>query len=371
MSDNSSGVKWSSVSPLYVPKEQAQTKTEGVEKSKSFDLNTSKMEVGTGKNAPKQSTSWKDAIRNFFSNLAKTVSGWFDPAVRQAKQEQRLAEKLSNAPGLPQGLQIGHDGTIDCRIPIKLHDRALIQVESSDHAAPITPGQFMVTLAGEHMSTNRTVDMPNGESIQMNGEVCRDFGRMNIEIPTPTGPFFTPDGKGVEAESRLPQSMQHLKAFAGSDNATRVLSSITNQYTIRNMIRVLDGGDGDISLGRLANSKLPVTVDLPNGTTLDMDKPPQLSDAHFKLSKTEDGNFKIDLEWPTFVTTYSSIDEGGKVHDGPIRVPEGHALKQTVTLSLVIDANEAAQGRIVLLDEGRPMMSVVGKIDVEATLGNM
>ncbi len=349
------------INPLYVPKSDVKTtptKSEGLEKAKTFTLDTGTVTLGTGTDAPKGNTSLGKKFLNWISDIGRAIANAFDPAVAREK-------KFAGITGLPEGMKVDGKGQIDHKAPIKLNDNALKSVGLSDNPQPTTGLEFLKAQAEPYLDANRDVKLPNGGTLALNSEVCRDFGRMDIEIPTDDGPYISSE-HGQEAESKLSETAGHLRDFAGSDKTAQVLTSFTNQYPIRNMIRVQVDDQGLAMFPRMANSRSPITVDLPDGTKYQSNEAPQISDAHIKLSKTPEGHFKIDIEWPTYITGFTSSDNGN-TSNAPIKLQDGHVIRQTVTASIILDGDSAANGEINILSTDQPVVHYEGKIDAKRT----
>lgn len=352
------------VNPLYNPKGNdggvKGVKGDKIEAIKGFDLASSKMEVGSGKNAPKTKTDWSDTVTNVFTKFGNFLLKVFTP---------ELPPGVGQAPGLPSGVTIDAKGHIDSRIPLSLHPDALKHLGLSQDARKTDAVEYMATIAESRTAPDEDFDLPNGTTLSMNSENCRDFGRMQVIIPTGQGSFNSLHDEGQDPDDKIGETLGHLRDFAGSDEATRVLGAFTNQNTVRNIMRSLEGPDGENIMIRPAPSQGRLMVETSQGKSL-VEDTSQLRNTEFKLSKTQDGNFKIDVKWTSYGQSFNTL-ENGKISGSPVVFGPNRGMKQTVELSLTIDAREAARGNIVVVDGDPGTVHFEGKVSVTQTKANL
>lgn len=199
---------------------------------------------------------------------------------------------------------------------------------------------------------------PTHGGIQVSSQAVGDFHRMNFNIENNGQVFNTrlPPGSNDRIQSNVVDSVNALRAFAGSDAATTVLSAVTHQYDLRDIVRMFAGPAGEtVALKPLPNGFDHAQAKLPGGGVETIDNPGQIGDAEITLTHTPAGDFKVIVTWD-FVG--ASLSDGGEDlpvdPSNPRYAPNSAAekavvpnvLKIALSGSFVISAADAAAGRL-------------------------
>lgn len=324
-----------------------------------------------------RSTEGSDVSTRFSedSSLSRTK---FETAVEVAPASSKDFAALEKT-ALPKGFVVDANGMVASTMPIYLHPSALRRVGLSERDAPATVIDMMAAKAATICeNASQEVKLPDGKTMMLSSQVAGDLGRMHVLIPTAQGEYDSNAGKGTPQE-KLPTTARNLLDFTGSEKSAQVLSSFTNQFTIRDFPRAMESTTGGVLMPRWMSTHEAFELTRPDGQVENFTGSKQMGDAEFKLSKTENGDFRIDLNWVSYVKSFGTIEEvdtpkqaGGPTKteilvSSPLTLAANNALRQEVSLSLTLSAESAANGEIKIVASEDPQISYQGKVDVKKT----
>ena len=213
----------------------------------------------------------------------------------------------------------------------------------------------VIRQSGEHFLSKAETKVGD---ITISDKSKADWPRMDFTFKTPDGDYNTKHtGSSNTANEKIAESVAVARQFAGTDQATKVLSSVLNQYGWRDLTSSIAAEDGtQVNFRPLPRGTPFADVHTPDGVIRNESPTKQITGAHFVASKTEDGNFKITMDW-TIVSNGPS--EGGgfaKINsfhsENPTSSSAGDisgaqsALSVTVTGEIIISAEAAHRGEL-------------------------
>jgi hypothetical protein len=191
-----------------------------------------------------------------------------------------------------------------------------------------------------------------------------DWHRMNIVINNNGSSYNTKlEGDTSLIPTKLETSVNKMTEMTGSEKATLVLSSILHQYDLREMVHNFPLPNGEqLDLRPIQKGYDQAEVRLPNGQTQVFDSPGQIGEAVFNVSRTPNGDFKIDVNWDylsialrTNPDNNTKVDPGNPMHgattdEDSAKVP--NCIKVNMTTSFVVSGTDANNGRLVIQPGG-------------------
>ena len=273
-----------------------------------------------------------------------------DGAEHEVENSQRteLRGSVPQRQDLPVGMNVNAHGVITGQA--QLNTTALgVNIVPIDQALTQTATGFINStqnVGGVHICSKANDDM------------CR----MNLNIPNYGLTMGPPGGDGTpQYEQKKQENAQALRQFAGSDNATKVLSSCCTQYMLRRFEGALENGQGDklaLTLASRGNSKDFTHID-QHGTATDVGKPSQYAAADFQLGTYPNGDFKITISWDLYATGFKNAIPPSVPQ---VIMPDNHVMKTTVQSEMRIDKNQADLGNLVLTLPHPPTLTFDGTI---------
>ncbi len=250
---------------------------------------------------------------------------------------------------LPDGVKIGADGALSGSVVLtKTSANGREWAGSIDKAMSDT--------------VQRMIDKPetvtvDGHDIPMGGKSSADLPRMDVTF---TGGFNT-QGKPIK------ETAQEMRAFTGSDNATKVLSGAINQYMLRPMEVMPTSGDKIVTF-RTASTQMSKTdtTYITNYKHVDSEgvehtlgkKPSQYGAAKFEVTKDAQGDFHVKVDWDMYVSGFRS-QEG--MNEAPLGGRD-HLMKLNMQTEYVISKEAADRGELDFRLEIPPTVTFSGKL---------
>ncbi len=280
-----------------------------------------------------------DALRNLVDQAAV--------AINDSQRDQLLAT-VPQRQDLPLGMNVTAQGVISGQAT--LTTTALgNQVVQLDSALTQTAQGFLgqtKTVGGVVITTKANDDMV----------------RMNLDIPGYGKTMGPPGGDGTpEMIQKMDDNALALRQFAGSDNATTVLSSCCSQYLLRRFESALDNVNGDKQSLVLANRGNPVDfthID-QNGQSHNVGLPTQYSAADFQLGTYPNGDFRITISWDLYATGFRNATPPSVPQ---VVMPDNQLMKTNIQAEIRIDKTQADLGNLVLTLPQSPVITFDGMI---------
>lgn len=251
----------------------------------------------------------------------------------------------------PSGMQVGGNGAVTGTISVS-HG-----VSNDMQTKPLS--QLFDDVTNDPMVQNMT----NVGGIPLSVKAHADMVRMNFMIGdhSTMGP---PGGEGTaEFTEHQNANARALRDMAGSDNATKVLSLLTNQYMLRPLERTITTEAGDRLQFDPPKGLGPFSYKDSNGNlTANMQKPGQYSEAQYSLDKYNDGSgdFKVTVRWDRYATGFRNIDTSDVT---PMPMPtDGRMLKATYDLEMRISKAQADLGQLSFQLVGDPTVTFDGHL---------
>lgn len=222
---------------------------------------------------------------------------------------------------------------------------------------------------------------PQHNGIPVTSQSVGDFHRMNINIDNNGAIFNTklPPNSNDRISTNVNNSVTALRNFAGSDQATTVLSAVTHQYDLRDLVRTFSGPSGEtVEFKPLPKGFDHVQALLPGGAVETFDRPGQIGDAQITLSHTPAGDFKVSVTWDFLgarlisggeevPTDPSNPRHAPNIDDAAARAVVPNVLKIQLDASFVVSAADAAAGRLTIdPTSARFQQTISGKMAVPA-----
>lgn len=280
-------------------------------------------------------------------------------ALRSGVGESRK-ERFEEAVG---GLfALGQDGRINTVRP---------DLSISSPGGPIAPEDYLVMAATGNMGDALTkptmiLDVP------VHKYAAADWFRMDIDFQRPDGQVVNSrPGSSDEEEAKLEDCALALYEIAGGDDTTTtVLSGLINQHGWRDVVHVFAGEGGQIvDFKPLPGGYDRATVQGPNGPVV-TDDPGQIGDAKFTVSRNDDGDYVITVDW-TMLSNGPDGDELEIMSPGnplfrPQQGEEGrpiNALGIRMQGTLVVSGEAAREGRLELTGDSGLQYHFTGKFE--------
>lgn len=191
-----------------------------------------------------------------------------------------------------------------------------------------------------------------------------DWHRMNIVLNNNGSSYSTKlQGDTSLIPKKLETSVDKFNELTGSDKATLVLSSVLHQYDLREMVHNFPLPNGEqLDLRPIQKGYDQAEVRLPNGQTQVFDNPGQIGEAVFNVSRTPNGDFKIDVNWDylsiavrTNPDNNTKVDPSNPMHGAmtdqdSAKVP--NCIKVNMSTSFVVSGVDANNGKLVIQPGG-------------------
>lgn len=238
----------------------------------------------------------------------------------------------------PSGMNVGAHGAITG------HLNLTTAVDRTDNSVKPLLSLFQSSAQGLLGNTK------NVGGVVITEKANDDLTRMNCRIGNyntmgPEGGDGTP-----EMNAKKVSNAQRLVQFAGTGNAAKVLSSVTNQYMLRPLETALQTPSGDKMRMLLATNGNPndYTYKDSNGVSHNVGKPPQYAAAQYRLEKYNDGtgDFKVSVSWDLYATGFQNPDLTGRI-GLPTPNPD-RVVKTTTTVEWRINKQDADRGVLTL-----------------------
>ncbi|MES2598303.1 MAG: hypothetical protein V4662_23415 [Verrucomicrobiota bacterium] len=275
-----------------------------------------------------------------------------------------------NFKGLVDGIQ--HDcrqyliGNLQEKMPsgVTIQDNGVVSGTSTISQVPdVAPnlaeiqgmsiGDGVKAIMSDALKPERLTDLGGQKVIT---QAPKDFFRMDLEMPTSQGTFKTRDDPETGEAERNLTVVQNLRDYAGSDNATTVLSSVLVQTTLRPFHDSIATEGGDQALLTFA-AKREGTYKDDQGVSHDLGLLTNYGGAKLKLDKMENGDFRVKVSWTMYP---DHVGRGFAKESMPLS--EGGVLKSEFSIEMVVDKAAADRGELVLTCPTDPTVTFSGKL---------
>lgn len=238
-------------------------------------------------------------------------------------------------------------------------------------------------VAGEQVLKDTANTLLNGKQddsagVSISSSAAADFNRLNINFHKADGTAHNTylEGSTDRAAENFQQSVAALRETAGSDEATKVLSSVLNQSVALRLMNRFEGEGGkEVTMHAAGKGYDGAVLHGADGDRSIEDPGAQIAGAKFDLTKTETGDFNVHIKWEQFAVGVRDIDN---LSDTVLMHPENprrsasntegsgttipSVLSVTLDVDMTISAEAAAQGKLEFIDtsvkhqfEGRVM----------------
>lgn len=242
----------------------------------------------------------------------------------------------------------------------------LIQVDSNGHVtgtsvnAPppkvdgFTPtAQSTAAMLIEAKGNDRLQSLTGDQAAAVHSVATADWPRMNI---------IWDDGHGGQYNTKTndaADSVAKMRAFTGSDEATKVLSCILHQHEVRTIVRAITAPDGTVVTFQPPPKGYDAQVTDSSGHVQRIKNPGQIGDARITISKTAAGDFEVNVDWDYLSTSVVvTQDNASQIVDpgNPTHASVDSAEQQTVNClkiklagQFTVSGDHARQGRLGIL----------------------
>lgn len=296
--------------------------------------------------------------------LSKALSGLPTAANIQKSDIQSLVSTVSRAfdrANLPGGTSVDQHGNLSGTVNLvakNVRGQAPVNIKTA-----VQDGVDRRLQEKDNKGKVGALPFQNVGGTKVHPEFLADALRMNFTIGgTQTNVHSVSSTEGRKnAELAV---TQNLRQFAGSDNATKVLSALCHQGTFNNFVSTIARGDGEPidfrppQKGSTVGSGNGMFKD-SGGTVTDVGVPGQYTGVDMKLAKYSNGDFKMTITWDNY---FSKIqDHEGAMHELNPSDPSRVA-KMTTTFEIRVDAQAAANGQLQFSFEVPPKATFSGNI---------
>lgn len=297
-----------------------------------------------------EGNAFKQSIQSLFTGFEAEVQG----IVQQGRQA-----KLDHVQNLmPSGVNVGQDGEVTGTIQITTvpnNTSTLI----GDAGRPV---KDVYTQKGENALQGSLVTIDNLDDLddqQITSQAEKDLYRLDLEIPVSAENVYkSTDDKEEDPKTRNKTIVRNLRDFSGSDEATTVLSSILTQSSLRVFHDSLPKPDGSESLLTFGANRQG-SVKMPDGSIIDLGVLKNYGGAKLSLSKNDQGNFQLDINWTMYPT-----ETGRGYGKEPLPLHEGGTLMAKFDISITIDSVEARRGNLAIDFPKPPSVTFSGCLTV-------
>lgn len=184
-----------------------------------------------------------------------------------------------------------------------------------------------------------------------------DWPRMDIHFVGANGNEQVSKHQGPHEKTgeTLEKTVKFAREFAGSDEAVKVLSCVTSQGEWSSMISSVAGKDGKPLMFEFVRGGFDhATVHGPDGKRQVDDPSDQIGRAKLTVSKTDDGNFALDVNWTAYATGLRAVGEDGNTNSftlDPNNPTQGARRQQGVSHSVPSALEIQLSGRVILSAE--------------------
>lgn len=250
---------------------------------------------------------------------------------------------------MPSGVTIQDNGVVSgthtiSRVPDVAPNLAEIQGMS------ISDG--VESLMSDTLRPERLTDLGGQKVIT---QAPKDFFRMDLEIPTSQGVFINRDNPETGESERNVTVVENLRDYAGSDNATTVLSSVLVQTTLRPFHDAISNDSGQTLLTFAAKREGYYKDD--QGVSHDLGLLTNYGGAKMKLDKLENGDFRVKVSWTMYP---DHVGRGFGKETMPLS--EDCVLKSEFSIEMVVDKEAADRGELILTCPTDPTVTFSGKM---------
>ena len=162
-------------------------------------------------------------------------------------------------------------------------------------------------------TAQRFIDAPtltkgtDGVEVPLAKKAADDLPRMHVNVG------------GVDTYKKSSaEIVDAFKGLAGTDNASKVLSGVVNQYMLRPMEQLPTEGGKPVTLGIApkyvsddkSSTKFVESYTFTDGEGVEHDigKPKQYGSAQFTVDTFPDGDFRVKVDWDMFVPGFRNPD---------------------------------------------------------------
>ncbi len=189
-------------------------------------------------------------------------------------------------------------------------------------------------------------------------QAVSDFYRTNYEFVGEHNVFRSVDIKSTNQVVRQETIAENLIGFAGTDEAAFVLSSVLQQGLVTGLMISLSNNEGvalnshlrPINIKTTSGINRQVTLFKEDGTREVIQDPRGMGTAKFKLSRNENGDFKLLLDWQAYYDLQRD-NVGENLVDG-LPLGENDVIGVHFQVELIINKVEADKGQIQIATDG-------------------
>ncbi len=284
---------------------------------------------------------------NFIEDLKSEI-----PAALKLVKTELSNQALSDFRGVSHGLfQVGEEGDVSVT-----RDDILISLGS--HNA--TPTEVLQQTGETHL-TKRSFDNIGG--VEVAAKAVADWPRSNINfVDGNSSHKTTHTGDPDAAPAKVAESVAFAREFTGSDEATKVLSCVLHQYGWRELASQMVNDDGNLVRFALAPRNYAHADVHSSDGVRQVDKPgKQIAGAEFTVTKTENGDFKVTIDWELLAVGIKDsngenvlLDPGNPTYAAVTDEEKASSIPSALSIQLdgeiVISGEAAAQGELQFLD---------------------
>ena len=284
-------------------------------------------------------------------NFIEDVKSEIPTALKLVKNELK-GQALADVRSVSQGLfPVADDGTVNTT-------RNDVQIFRGDHNE--TPGEVLKH-TGENYLTKGSFESIDG--VDVSTKAVADWPRSNINFVDGDRTHNTTNTGGPdEAPAKVAESVAFAREFTGSDEATKVLSSVVHQYGWRDLSSKMVNDDGQVVRLTLAPKEYAFANVHGSDGVRQVDNPgKQVGGAEYTVTKTESGDFKVAIDWELLAVGIKDengntvlFDPRNPIHAANTDEEKASGISSALSIQLdgeiLISGEAAARGELELLD---------------------